>query len=216
MDPPDHSRLRRLVNRGFTPRMVSMLEDQARAWAVTIVDHALEKGVCNFVDEVAYQLPMHMIADIVGIPGGDRAELFGLVRKMLDMLDPQSGRTEVELAESLGQTYAYAHELAEQKRRSPRDDVWSKLTVAEVEHSDGAPTRLSELELDLFFILLVIAGSETTRDSISAGLLALLENPAQMELMRRDASVLAPRLTRLFAGRRRPPISVEPQRGTSS
>ncbi|MGB8387614.1 cytochrome P450 [Mycobacterium sp.] len=190
MDPPDHSRLRRLVNRGFTPRMIAMLEDQVQSWAATVVDHALEKGECNFVDEVACQLPMHMIADIVGIPGDDRAELFGLVRKMLDTLDPQSGRTEVELAESLGKTYAYAHELAEEKRRSPRDDVWSKLTTAEVEHPDGTSTRLSELELDLFFILLVIAGSETTRDSISAGLLALLEHPAQMEHMRRDPSVL--------------------------
>ncbi|BBY38051.1 cytochrome P450 [Mycobacterium mantenii] len=190
MDPPDHSRLRRLVNRGFTPRMVARLEDQARAWAVTVVDQALTKGACNFVDEVAYQLPMHMIADIVGIPQDDRAELFGLVTKVLDTFDPQSGRTEVELAESLGKTYAYAHELAENKRRSPQDDVWSKLTTAAVEHLDGTTTRLSELELDLFFILLVFAGSETTRDSIAAGLLALLEHPAQMDRMRRDPSVL--------------------------
>ncbi len=190
MDPPDHSRLRRLVNRGFTPRMIAMLEDQARAWAVTVIDHALDKGECNFVDEVAYQLPMHMIADIVGIPRDDRAELFGLLTKTLDTFDPQSGRTEVELAEILGKTYAYAHELAEEKRRSPQDDVWSKLTTAEVEQSDGTTTQLSEPELDLFFMLLAFAGSETTRDSISAGLLALLEHPAQMELMRRDPSVL--------------------------
>ena len=190
MDPPDHSRLRRLINRGFTPRMIAMLEDQARAWAVHVIDSALEKGECNFVDEVAYNLPMHMIADIVGIPRADRPEQFGLLRRVLDTFDPESGVPESELGMILAKMYAYAHELAEQKRRSPQDDVWTKLTTAEVELPDGQTTRLTELELDLFFTLLAFAGSETTRDSISAGLLALLEHPDQMQLLRDDPSVI--------------------------
>jgi cytochrome P450 len=190
MDPPDQSRLRRLINRGFTPRMVEILEEQARAWAVTIIEHSLDKGECNFVDEVAYQLPMHMIADIVGIPRADRLELFGLTSKALDAFDPLSGLSESEQAMAIGQAYAYGHELAAEKRRAPQDDVWTTLTTAEVEHSDGTVTRLNELELDMFFMTLLIAGSETTRDSISAGLVALLEHPDQMQLMRTDPSVM--------------------------
>jgi cytochrome P450 len=190
MDPPDHSRLRRLVNRGFTPRMIAMLDDQVRGWAVTIIERALEKGECNFVDEVAYQLPMHMIADIVGVPVEHRPELMGLVGKLLDTFDPQSGLPESEQAVMLGQTYQYAHELAEKKRRQPEDDVWTQLTTAEVEQPDGTTTQLNELELNLFFVTLMIAGSETTRDSISAGLVALLQQPDQMELARNDQSVM--------------------------
>jgi cytochrome P450 len=91
---------------------------------------------------------------------------------------------------AIGQAYAYGHELAAEKRRAPQDDVWTTLTTAEVEHSDGTVTRLNELELDMFFMTLLIAGSETTRDSISAGLVALLEHPDQMQLMRTDPSVM--------------------------
>jgi len=188
MDPPDHTRLRRLVSKGFTARMTATLEDQARAWAVDIIETALAKGECNFVDEVAYQLPMHMIADILGIPGPDRGPLFSLVTAAIEA---QSAKLSLEEQQArMGQMFAYAHELAERKRHSPEDDVWTKLTTVEVEQPDGSMTQLSEFELDLFFMVLTIAGSETTRDAIATGLLALLENPDQMELLRTDESVM--------------------------
>jgi cholest-4-en-3-one 26-monooxygenase len=188
MDPPDHTRLRKLVNKGFTARMTAMLEDQARSWATHIVDQALEMGECNFVDEVAYKLPMHMIADIVGIPEADREPLFNVA---LAAIEAQSTQLPIEEQQArMAQLFGYAHELADRKRRSPEDDVWTKLTTAELEQPDGTMTQLSEFELDLFFMVLTIAGSETTRDSISGGLLALLENPDQMELLRKDPSVI--------------------------
>ena len=192
MDPPDHTRLRRLVGTGFTPRRVAMLDEQAREWAVRIVDAALEKGECDFVHEVAYQLPMHMIADIVGIPVSDRAPLFELVNKALYALDTESESfvPEEQRPAIQGQIFLYGRELAAEKRRNPTDDVWTNLTTAEVALPDGTPTRLSEIELDLFFIVLAVAGSETTRNSISSGLIALLENPDQMERMRSDPSLL--------------------------
>ncbi|HVA06546.1 MAG TPA: cytochrome P450 [Acidimicrobiales bacterium] len=190
MDPPEHTRLRRLVNSGFTPRMTAMLEDQARNWAIAIVDRALEKGECNFVEEVAYQLPMHMIADIVGIPAEDREQLFGLIKASVDVLDPQNPGGETERQAFMGELFAYGRELADAKRREPQDDVWTKLTTAEIQEADGSTTRLNELELELFFMILTIAGSETTRDAISAGLIALAENPDQMERLRSEPSVM--------------------------
>jgi cytochrome P450 len=191
MDQPDHTRLRRLVSAGFTPRRVDLLEAQAREWAVRIVEGALEKGECNFVDEIAYQLPMHMIADMVGIPVSDRETLFDLVNKSLYALDEDSDAylPEQERNALQGQIFLYGRELAAEKRRNPADDVWTTLTTTEVTQPDGTATKLTEMELDLFFIVLAVAGSETTRNSISAGLIALLDNPDQMERMRTDPSV---------------------------
>jgi len=194
MDPPEHTRLRRLVNKGFTPRMTAMLEDQARSWAIKIVEGALEKGECNFVKEVATPLPMHMIADILGIPESDRFALFEVVRENTEAHNESLGLPQEELlarqAAALGQMFAYARELADRKRSSPEDDVWTNLTTAEIEQPDGSKTQLNEFELDLFFMVLCIAGSETTRDAIASGLLALLQNPDQMALLRSDPSAM--------------------------
>lgn len=190
MDPPEHTRLRRLVSAGFSPRLTAMLEDQARAWAVRIVENAIERRECNFVHEVAYRLPMHMIADIVGIPETDREDLFDLVNGLLYAGDPIQPLLKEEQDALIGQLFAYGRALTEEKRKCPANDVWTTLTTAEIEQPDGTRTRLSEMELDLFFMVLAIAGSETTRSAIASGLLALLENPDQMELMRSDPSVM--------------------------
>jgi cholest-4-en-3-one 26-monooxygenase len=190
MDPPAHTRLRRLVSAGFTPRMTAMLEEQARAWARSIIDHALEHGECNFVQEVAYQLPMHLIADIVGIPVADRAWLFDNVNTFIQSSDPRTRLTAAERTALEAELYTYAHELGAEKRRCPADDVWTTLTTAEVEHDDGTRTQLSELELDLFFLVLTIAGSETTRNAIASGLLALVDHPDQLEQLRSDPTVM--------------------------
>ena len=190
MDPPDHTRLRRLVSAGFTPRMTALLDAQAREWAVAIVERALERGEGNFVQDVAYQLPMHMIADIVGIPHADRDWLFDRVNALLQSTDPQTRLPVPERAAIEADLFGYAHALGAEKRRNPTDDVWTLLTGAEIEQPDGTTTRLDELELDLFFMVLTIAGSETTRSAIAAGLIALLEHPDQMERMRTDPSVM--------------------------
>jgi len=191
MDPPDHTRMRRLVSAGFTPRMITKLEDQARTWASAIVDRALEREQCNFVHEVAYQLPMHMIADIVGIPVSDREWLFDRVNVFLSSTDPRSRLSRDEINAIQAEMFGYAQQLGDAKRRAPTDDVWTTLIGAEVEHGDGERTRLSPIELDLFFIVLTIAGSETTRNAISAGLMALLDHPDQLALLRSDPDVMS-------------------------
>ncbi len=133
--------------------MTAKLDAQAREWAVKIVEHALEQRECNFVHEVAYQLPMHMIADIVGIPHADRDPLFELVNKLVYALDPEFALSDQEQSALQKEIFGYGRELAAEKRRNPGDDVWTTLTTAEIEQPDGTRTRLNEVELDLFFIV---------------------------------------------------------------
>lgn len=190
MDGADHLRQRRLISAGFTPRMIATLEERARAWAVAVVDLALEKGTCDFVTEVAYQLPMHMIADIVGIPVEDRDWLFTLVNDFLIAGGPDSTTSREEQLALQIQMFQYATALGEKKRAAPADDVWTVLSTVEVEGPDGEATMLGQLELDLFFLVLTVAGSETTRNALAAGLVALLEHPDQLELLRRDPGVM--------------------------
>lgn len=190
MDGRDHTRQRKLISAGFTPRMVGRLEEQARRWAVSIVDRALERGTCDFVEDIAYQLPMHMIADIVGIPVEDRQWLFTLTTKFLQAGDPGLHVSrEQQLALQI-EMFEYAQKLGRQKRSNPQDDVWTILSTVEVETDDGERTALSEIELDLFFLLLTVAGSETTRNAISLGLLALLDHPDQLETLRNEPSAM--------------------------
>jgi len=190
MDGPAHTRQRKLISAGFTPRMIGRLEDQARGWARSILDDALERGECDFVDDVAYKLPMHMIADIVGIPLEDRAWVFDRVNDFLQCTDPEHPiPAEQQVAIQL-EMFQYAQRLSAEKRRAPQDDVWTRLCTVEVETDDGGPSRLGETELDLFFMLLTVAGSETTRNVISHGLLALLENPDQLATLRDDPGAM--------------------------
>ncbi len=192
MDGREHDRLRKLISSGFTPRMVARLEEQARGWAGQIVDEALERGQCNFVDDVAYQLPMHMIADIMGIPVADRHALFELVKRLLQCTDPASPVSESEATVLQAQMFQYAQSLGREKRANPQEDVWTVLSTAEIEQENGERDHLSEIELDLFFMILTIAGSETTRNAISLGLLALAEHPDQLEALRRDPAAMRP------------------------
>ena len=189
-DGSAHLRLRKLINAGFTPRMIAQLEGQARNWAISIVESALEKETCNFVDDVAYQLPMHMIADIVGIPPEDRSWLFSKASDFLQCTDPEHPVPASQRSAIQSEMFQYGKELGKTKRKKPQDDVWTILTTVEITTDDGLRTGLSEMELDLFFTLLLIGGSETTRNVVSLALLALLDNPHQLERLRRDGEIM--------------------------
>jgi cytochrome P450 len=128
-----------------------------------------------------------MIADIVGIPVDDRGYLFGLATRFLRS---EGSVTDDEYLAVQLEMFEYAQQLGREKRANPRDDVWTLLSTIEVESDGDGPTRLSEIELDFFFILLTLAGSETTRDAISLGLLALLEHPDQLQLLRDEPDVM--------------------------
>lgn len=185
MDPPLHTRYRRLINKGFTPRMVSELETTMRKRTREIIDRVAEKGECDFVTEVAAELPLQVIADLMGVPQDDRHKLFEWSNRMIGADDPEYGITEEIAQQASMELYAYAAQLAEEKRANPKDDLISVLTTAEV---DGE--RLSGLEIDLFFLLLSVAGNETTRNLISHGMVDLLNNPDQLEKVRANRALL--------------------------
>ena len=185
MDGQPHIRQRKLISSGFTPRMTARLDDLAREWAVSIVDEAIERENVEFVQDVAYQLPMHMIADVLGIPKEDRAWLFTLLNDMLLCIDPEHPVPESEREGLAAQVFGYGQKISASKRANPTDDVLS--TLVKVEDELGP---LGELELDAFFMLLTVAGSETTRNAISGGMQQLLAEPEQMAALRADPSLM--------------------------
>ena len=175
-DPPAHTRYRKLVNRGFTPRVVRRLSDAVRLRTTTILDQITPHGSCDFVTRIAAELPLIAIADIVGVPQEDRALLFEWNNRAV------GGSDDIDDAyAALFEMGIYAHGLTERKRQEPADDLWTKLTEAVVTMEDGSKVELTETERDLFFILLIVAGGETTRNSISKGMLAFFDNPDQWQ-----------------------------------
>ena len=190
MDAPDHTRLRRLISAGFTPRMISKLQERAREWTIKLIEAARQHDSVNFVDDIAYKLPMHMIADIVGIPVEDREWLFALTTKFLLAATPDAEGTPEEILNIQIQMFEYAQKLGNDKRQHPTDDVWTILANVEVANELGQNESLGQLELDMFFMLLTVAGSETTRNAIAGGLHALLTNPDQLAHLRKDPTLM--------------------------
>lgn len=189
-DPPGHTRMRKLISTGFTPRMIRQLDEQLEARVASVFDEAAAQGTCNFVRDVAYQVPMHMIADIVGIPEADRPQVFQWTDTIMAAPDPEAGISKEDHFLAGLRLYEYARDLGADKRRSPTDDVWSILTTAEVPGDDGEIWRLTSSELDQFFLILTIAGSETTRSAMSGGLVALREHVDQWDRLRADLDLV--------------------------
>ncbi|MCU1499693.1 MAG: cytochrome, partial [Acidimicrobiales bacterium] len=167
MDPPEHSKLRKIVNKGFTPKMIRQLTDHLADEARQIVADGVEHGDVEFVEQVASELPLIAIAEFLGVPRQDRKILFELSNKLIGSQDPEYQVAEGEAQAAAGEMYAYAQQLADDRRSNPRNDIVSTLLEAEV---DGH--RLDELEFNLFFMLLAVAGNETTRNAISHGMQA--------------------------------------------
>ncbi|MFM8303860.1 MAG: cytochrome P450 [Actinomycetota bacterium] len=193
MDPPLHTRYRLLVNKGFTPRMVNALEQQMRERTREILDRVGERGECDFVVDVAAELPLQVIADLMGVPQEDRHKIFDWSNRMIGGEDPEYGLTEEDRAMASMELYAYSSELAASRKIDPHDDLISILTQAEVEGE-----KLSDLEIDLFFLLLSVAGNETTRNLISHGILALLDNPDQLARLRADRELMGPAIEEML------------------
>ena len=191
-DPPTHTRLRKLISAGFTPRMIARLDDRIDMWSRRIVDDIIERGDFDFVRDVAYLLPMQLIGDIIGIPEADRQWVFGRTDTLMRAADPRSSLTQGDHDLAQVELFQYAQRLGDEKRAHPADDVWSILANAELDDGEGGGEQLTELELDMFFLVLSIAGSETTRNTIAQGLLALRDHPEQLARLRRDPSLLEP------------------------
>ena len=185
MDPPLHTRYRRLVNKGFTPRMVNQLEEKIHQTADDIIDAVIEKGECDFVTDISAELPLIVIADLLGVPQEDRHNMFDWSNRMIGQEDPEYQITPEIAQQSAMELYAYAAELYAKKRQNPHEDLMSVLTSVEVEGE-----KLSDLELELFFLLLTVAGNETTRNLMSGAMHAFFENPDQWQKLLGDRSLL--------------------------
>jgi len=181
MDPPNHTRYRKLVNRGFTPRMISALEIHVRDLTVGIVEAARAKGECDFVVDVAAELPLEVIAELLGVPREDRHKLFDWSNRMVGSEDPEYQVSDEHVTQAQIEMFMYAQDLATQRRAEPREDIVSTLLAAEI---DG--DELSDMDFNLFFMLLSVAGNETTRNAIAHGMNAFLEHPDQWDLLVAD------------------------------
>jgi cytochrome P450 len=213
-DPPEHGRLRRLLTRSFTPRAVALLENGIRANAAALVGRALgaaDAGECDFATDIAADLPLLTLADVLGVPDSDRWLLFDWSNRVIGYQDPDyassarfdpTGGTELarqaltarprpdadgrvpdpRTREGMPDLYAYAHLLAEYKRRAPGEDVTSIL-LAQLDSVDG---RVSETEFETLFWLFSVAGNETLRNGLPGGMIALLEHPAAQDMLRAD------------------------------
>jgi cholest-4-en-3-one 26-monooxygenase len=182
MDPERHSRYRRIVNRGFTPKTLRLIEDHLRLKARVIVDSVIDRGSCDFVEDVAAQLPLHAICELVGVPPDARARMFAWGNAMTGIDDPNMGDMEAGMVAS-AEMMMYANELRGHRQQDPRDDIITKLTTA----SPGEE-ELTESEFGMFFLLLVVAGNETTRNATAHGMRALIEHPDQLEKLQADPS----------------------------
>jgi cholest-4-en-3-one 26-monooxygenase len=185
MDPPLHTRYRRLVNKGFTPRMVAQLEEHIHETADEIIDGLIEKGQADFITDLVSELPLIVIAELLGVPREDRHRVFDWSNHMIGNEDPEF-QTNTDPAQAAMELYAYAAELYAAKRAAGEGtDLMTVLTQVEI---DGE--RLTDLELELFFLLLSVAGNETTRNLMGGGMQAFFDHPDQWQRLLADRSLL--------------------------
>ena len=214
-DPPEHSRLRKLLTRAFTPRAIARLEDRIHGWARDLVSGVADRGECDFATEVAADLPLLTLAELFGVPGQDRWLMFDWSNRVIGYQDEEyavsaragaDGSTELarralalrpepdehgrlpdqRTRDGMPDLYAYAHDLGEYKRRNPGDDIMSNL-MREVDEDGG---RVSVGEFENLFWLFSVAGNETLRNALPGGLFALMSNVDEYRKLRADRSLL--------------------------
>ncbi|MEO8814983.1 MAG: cytochrome P450 [Mycobacterium sp.] len=178
-DAPRHTRLRKIVARGFTPRHIMPLHDELQERAQSIAKEAAAKGTGDFVLEVASELPLQAIAGLLGVPQEDRGKLFEWTNQMTSYDDPEYAHFDPN--NSAMEIIAYGMQLAEIKRQNPGKDIVTTLVEADI---DGE--KLTDDEFGFFIILLAVAGNETTRNSITQGMMAFTEHPDQWELYKKE------------------------------
>jgi cytochrome P450 len=181
MDPPRHDELRALVNRRFTPKAVGVWEAQVRKVVGQVLDEALPKSEFDFVHEIASEIPMQVFAEILGVPQEERREIIEIGDRLLGNADPEYAVEPDDAHRHLPfsspaalDMFAFGRRIADERRHSSREDLMSDLVNA----------GLSQREMDVYFVLLATAGNETTRHTISHGLVALIENPDQRLVLR--------------------------------
>ncbi|MEH3139690.1 MAG: cytochrome P450 [Mycobacterium kyogaense] len=180
MDPPQHTKVRNIVQAVFTPKLIRQKADEVRGTVTELIDEVIERGECDFVDDIAVELPLRVIADMLGVPQDDRRQLFEWTNKLSKAAataDPALGLG------ALMEIGGYLTTITAERAANPGDDLISRMIAAEV---DGE--RLSEAEVTYFFALLMFAGNDTTRNTASGGMRALIEHGAEYRKLVADPS----------------------------
>ncbi len=185
LDPPDHTKRRRIIAKAFTPRAVAKLEQGIRTRAHLMAGSLLSAGGGEFVD-LAAGLPISVIGDIVGIPEDDRPRVFALITQVLKLAGAGVSTPQGDDLVPFLELFQYASELTGQKRDNPVDDIWSALCTAEIDDEAGARFLLPANELEIFFFILGLAGSDTTRNALCDGIRAFVANPEQADRYQRE------------------------------
>ena len=197
-DPPEHARLRRLVQPGFTPKVVATYEEAFRRLTGQVLDRVLPLGEFDFVTEIARELPIRLLCRLLGVPESDATQLVAWGDQMISNTDPEYTPVVIDKDDTdqyrllpfrspaAIEVFRYAEEMALERRANPKDDIITTLLHAE---PDGEP--LTDLEFKNFFTLMMVAGNETTRHTISHGLIFLTTHPEQLEALRADREGLS-------------------------
>jgi len=179
MDAPHHTRLRKIISRGFTPRSVGRLEEELAARAQKIAETAAAEGAGDFVEQVSCELPLQAIAGLLGVPQDDRDKLFRWSNEMTAGEDPEYA--DIDPAMSSIELIQYAMQMADDRSKNPGEDIVTQLVEADIEGE-----KLSDDEFGFFVVMLAVAGNETTRNSITHGMIAFSQHPEQWELYKKE------------------------------
>ncbi len=189
IDPPRHTRYRMLVNKGFTPRMIGLIEAHLGYRAELIVDQVIERGECEFVTELAAELPLQAIAAIMGVPQEERHLLFDWSNRMVGADDPEYNKdpdNKGDASVAAAELYMFANALGEARRIDPQDDIVTKLINAEI-----GGDKLTSEEFELFILLLAVAGNETTRNATAHGMHAFMTYPDEFAKLQAHPELMA-------------------------
>lgn len=182
MDDPQHTRYRNIVAKGFTPRVINKLIEDIDARAVRVVDEVIARGECEFVNDIASKVPIQTICTMLGLDDELWPRMVELTNMMIGSLEDIGGENAGQMAAM--EVYALCDQMAAARRAEPRDDIMTALVHAEV---DGQ--RLDDGELNMFFVTLIVAGNETTRNLLNHAMLAFIDNPAEADRLRADPSL---------------------------
>ncbi|MHB8430329.1 MAG: cytochrome P450 [Acidimicrobiales bacterium] len=191
MDDPRHRQIRRLVTPSVSPRALARMEQEIQLRARRLVDSVIERGSCDLLVDIAAELPIQAVAALLGVPDQDRHDLMAWSNTTLDHQGRELGETTDAVIEAAAAMAAYGSRLVEERKRSPGADLISSVVTALVEDDQGRPAPLSDLEHVMLFNLLVVAGSETTRNSLALGMVALIEHPDQLHALQDDPSLMS-------------------------
>ncbi len=186
MDPPDHQIYRKMVAPSFTPKAIRNLETDMRQKIRDLLENVEGKGEFNFVTEIAEQLPLWVLCEMMGIPESDRPKIRDLVNNLTDASIQQDPENSFQIWVNYMELFKMGRDMIEERRKNPTDDLMSVVANTKVEGGELPPELL-----DGFFLLMVIAGNETTRNTLTGGLMALTENPEERNKLIKDPSLIS-------------------------